>query len=69
MDALIMKRAEKYYAQYQRYKRGLVSKRRQAREHGNFYVPAAPRLAFVMRIRGVNQVRFVVLTWNLLFSW
>ena len=62
MNALIMKRAEKYYVQYQRYKRGLVNKRRQAREHGNFYVPAAPRLAFVVRIRGVNQVCFFVVS-------
>jgi len=25
---------------------------RQARKNGNFYVPPAPKLAFVMRIRG-----------------
>ena len=30
--------------------------RREARKEGNYYVPADPKLAFVMRIRGINQV-------------
>lgn len=29
---------------------------RMAREAGNFYVPAEPKLAFVIRIRGINGV-------------
>ena len=29
---------------------------REARKEGNYYVPADPKLAFVMRIRGINQV-------------
>lgn len=29
---------------------------RQARKNGNFYVPDEPKLAFVMRIRGINGV-------------
>merc|ERR1712181_93701 len=30
--------------------------RREARKEGNYYVPGDPKLAFVMRIRGINQV-------------
>ena len=30
--------------------------RREARKEGSYYVPADPKLAFVMRIRGINQV-------------
>merc|ERR1712080_199203 len=30
--------------------------RRDARKEGNYYVPSDARLAFVMRIRGINQV-------------
>merc|ERR1711992_477813 len=29
---------------------------RQAKKHGNFYVPPQPKLAFVIRIRGINGV-------------
>lgn len=29
---------------------------REAKKAGNFYVPGEPKLAFVMRIRGINQV-------------
>merc|ERR1712172_144104 len=30
--------------------------KREARKSGNYHVPAEPKLAFVMRIRGINQV-------------
>ncbi|XP_068705947.1 large ribosomal subunit protein uL30-like [Montipora capricornis] len=30
--------------------------RREAKKHGNFYVPAEAKLAFVIRIRGINGV-------------
>ena len=30
--------------------------RREAKKEGNYYVGAEPKLAFVMRIRGINQV-------------
>ena len=32
--------------------------RREARKEGNYYVPGDPKLAFVMRIRGINQVKY-----------
>ena len=34
--------------------------RREARKEGNYYVPGDPKLAFVMRIRGINQVKIVL---------
>merc|ERR1712050_680596 len=36
--------------------RSEVRKARTARKVGNYYVPAEPKLVFVMRIRGINQV-------------
>ena len=37
--------------------RKLSRLRREARKEGNYYVPGDPKLAFVMRIRGINQVQ------------
>nr|AFM87934.1 Ribosomal protein L7 [Callorhinchus milii] len=53
---LIYKRAESYHKEYtQMYKREIRFSR-MARKVNNFYVPAEPRLAFVIRIRGINGV-------------
>merc|ERR1719357_2140721 len=50
---LIYKRAEKYHTEYrQMYRREI----RMGRNVGNYYVPAEPKLAFVIRIRGINGV-------------
>ena len=49
-----MKRAEKYAGEYSKKERDEILMARQARKHANFYVPAAPKLAFVMRIRGYS---------------
>lgn len=48
----IFKRAEKYAKEYHQAERDLIKNKRDARKSGNFYVPAQPKLAFVMRIRG-----------------
>lgn len=48
----IFKRAEKYVREYKRKEQDLVRLRRLARTNKNFYVPAQPTLAFVIRIRG-----------------
>jgi 60S ribosomal protein uL30 len=53
---LIFKRAESYIRQYRKEQRELIRLKRQARQHGNFYVEAEPKLAFVIRIRGINQI-------------
>lgn len=48
----ILKRAEKYAAEYRRTERALIRNRRIAKNSGNFYVEPEPKLAFVIRIRG-----------------
>jgi len=52
----IFKRAEQYVKEYREKERDIIRIKRQAKQHGNFYVPAEPKLAFVMRIRGINGV-------------
>lgn len=47
-------KAVKYDNEYKAAARELVSKQRVARKTGHYYVPDQPRLAFVIRIRGVN---------------
>lgn len=54
--ALIFKRAEKYVKEYRQKERDLVRLQRQAKAHGNFYIPDEPKLAFVIRIKGINGV-------------
>lgn len=48
------KRAEAYAAEYRATARQTVEAKRAARKEGKFYVPAAPKVAFVVRIRGIN---------------
>merc|ERR1711950_113951 len=50
------KRAEKYVKEYRDKERDEIRLQRDAKKAGNFYVAAEPKLAFVMRIRGINQV-------------
>merc|ERR1711899_148686 len=50
------KRAEKYVKEYRERERDELRLTREAKKAGNFYVAAEPKLAFVMRIRGINQV-------------
>jgi len=52
----IFKRAEKYVREYKKKEQDLVRLRRVARSTKNFYVPAQPKLAFVVRTRGVNGI-------------
>merc|ERR1711950_88979 len=52
----IFKRAEKYVKEYRDQERDEIRLKREARKAGNYHVPAEPKLAFVMRIRGINQV-------------
>merc|ERR1711956_54237 len=42
--------------EYQDVERDEIRLRREARKSGNYHVPSDPKLAFVMRIRGINQV-------------
>merc|ERR1712098_894314 len=53
---LIYKRAEKYHKEYRQMYRREIRLSRTARKVGNYYVPAEPKLALVIRIRGINGV-------------
>jgi 60S ribosomal protein uL30 len=53
---LIFKRAEEYSREYKKQERDLVRLKREARAKSNFYVPAEAKVAFVIRIRGINGV-------------
>jgi 60S ribosomal protein uL30 len=52
----IFRRAEKYVKEYRKVERDEIRLKREAKRHGNFYVPDEPKLAFVIRIRGINGV-------------
>lgn len=49
---LIFKRAEAYHKEYRQMYRREIHMSRTARRAGNYYVPAEPKLAYVIRIRG-----------------
>merc|ERR1712213_124134 len=51
---IIFKRAEKYVREYKAKESDLLRLRRQAKKNGNYYVEPEPKLAFVLRIRGIN---------------
>ncbi|WP_411026753.1 hypothetical protein, partial [Salmonella sp. s54395] len=52
----IFHRAEKYARTYRNEELDRIRLSREARKHGNYYVPDEPKLAFVIRIRGINGV-------------
>jgi len=52
----IFKRAEKYVKEYRSKERDQIRLSRIARKNGNYYVPPEAKLAFVMRIRGINKI-------------
>ncbi|KAK6726094.1 hypothetical protein RB195_004416 [Necator americanus] len=54
--AKIFKRAEKYVAEYRQAIREQLRLKRDAEKNGDFFVPDEPKLAFVVRIRGINQI-------------
>merc|ERR1711877_16339 len=49
-------KAKAYAAEYKAEAKALVNNTRVAKAHGNFYVPDEPKLALVIRIRGINQL-------------
>ncbi len=53
----VFKRAEKYAKEYRDKERDDIRLRRDARKNDGYHVPAEPKLAFVIRIRGINQAR------------
>lgn len=49
---VIFKRAEQYVNEYKKAEREDIRLRRAAKASGDFYVPAQPKVYFVMRIKG-----------------
>ncbi|KAK4050637.1 60S ribosomal protein L7 [Microbotryomycetes sp. JL201] len=53
---VIFKRAEQYVNEYNKKERDEIRAKRQAKANGDYYVPAQPKVFFVMRIKGINDV-------------
>jgi len=53
---LIFKKAEKYVQEYRSKERELIRARRTAKNAGYFFIEPEAKLAFVVRIRGINGV-------------
>jgi len=52
----IFKKAETYVREYRQQEKELLRLKREAKSIGNYYVPAEPKVALVIRIRGINQL-------------
>ncbi|WFD33617.1 60S ribosomal protein L7 [Malassezia cuniculi] len=53
---VLFKRAEQYVKEYKALEREQIRLRRLAKSKGDFYVPAQPKVAFVVRLRGVSNI-------------
>ncbi|KAI6788912.1 60S ribosomal protein [Hortaea werneckii] len=52
----IFKRAESYVKEYRDAEREKIRLSRVAKHEGSYYVPAEPKLVFVVRIKGINKI-------------
>ncbi|CAO3643432.1 unnamed protein product [Cunninghamella echinulata] len=52
----LFKRAAKYHKEYQSNERNQIRLRRQAKANGDYFVEAQPKIVFVVRIRGINNI-------------
>jgi len=52
----IFKRAEKYVKEYRDTQRAVVRSKRQAKNNGNFFIEAMPKVLLVVRVRGIMCV-------------
>eukprot|EP00349_Pseudokeronopsis_sp_Brazil_P002403 CAMPEP_0202956206 /NCGR_PEP_ID=MMETSP1396-20130829/734_1 /ASSEMBLY_ACC=CAM_ASM_000872 /TAXON_ID= /ORGANISM="Pseudokeronopsis sp., Strain Brazil" /LENGTH=211 /DNA_ID=CAMNT_0049673123 /DNA_START=141 /DNA_END=777 /DNA_ORIENTATION=- len=48
--------AEKYYKEYTSNERKIIEAKREAKKAGNFYVEGEPKIALVIRIKGINKL-------------
>jgi len=53
---LIFKKAEQYTHEYRQEEKDAIRHKRLAKNLGNFYYPGEPKVAFVIRIRGIMRV-------------
>ena len=52
----MFKRAEEYAKEYREAERAMIDAKRTAKSEGKFYVPAGAKVAFAIRIRGINAM-------------
>lgn len=52
----MLNRIQTYTADYQKSTQAEINARRAAKVSGQIHVPAQPRVAFVIRIRGINKL-------------
>jgi len=52
---VIFKRAESYVKEYRDAEREKIRLSRVAKQEGSYYVPAEPKLVFVVRIKGYSR--------------
>ena len=57
LKATAYQRARKYARQYRAADAKLITQRRQAKSHGNYFLEAKPKVAVVTRIRGIAKVK------------
>lgn len=55
-EKVMFSRAEKYVKEYRETEREQIRLRREAKLNGTFYVPAEPKLVFVIRIKGISKM-------------
>lgn len=53
---IIFKKADDYVKEYRQKENDEIRLKRQAKNGGNYYVPAQPKLLFVIRIQGINDI-------------
>lgn len=53
---VIFKRAESYVKEYRDQEREKIRLAREAKKSGSYYVPAEPKVVFVVRIKGINKI-------------
>jgi large subunit ribosomal protein L7e len=54
--SVIFERAQKYTEEYRKAERDVIEAKRAAKQNDSFYVPAEPKLVFVVRIKGINKI-------------
>ncbi|KAF1956969.1 60s ribosomal protein-like protein l7 [Byssothecium circinans] len=54
--SVIFERAQKYTEEYRKAERDVIEAKRTAKQNDSFYVPAEPKLVFVVRIKGINKI-------------
>merc|ERR1712195_450015 len=56
VDARVAAKAVKYAAEYAAEDQALIDNKRAAKKAGNYFVEGEPRIAFVIRTRGINKL-------------